>query len=107
MCCESDNYDNSESDIVPVFNCAVNKPILNIEDFSTLRRLLRVTSFVFRFINNARNSNRRSGPITSSETSKPLIYFIKMAQESSFSSEINNIKLNKSVNKNSKLCNFN
>ncbi|GFR10971.1 integrase catalytic domain-containing protein [Trichonephila clavata] len=108
MCCESDNYDNSESDIVPVFNCALNKPILNIEDFSTLRRLLRVTSFVFRFIYNARNSNnRRSGPITSSETSKALIYFIKMSQENSFSSEINNIKLNKSVNKNSKLCNFN
>ncbi|GFR30583.1 DUF5641 domain-containing protein [Trichonephila clavata] len=108
MCCESDNYDNSESGIVPVFNCAVNKPILNIEDFSTLRRLLRVTSFVFRFIYNARNSNnRRSGPITSSETSKALIYFIKMSQENSFSSEINNIKLNKSVNKNSKLCNFN
>ncbi|GFQ66634.1 uncharacterized protein TNCT_186921 [Trichonephila clavata] len=107
MCCESDNYDNSESDIVPVFNCAVNKPILNIEDFSTLRRLLRVTSFVFRFIYNARNSNRRSGPITSSETSKALIYFIKMSQENSFSSEIYNIKLNKSVNKNSKLCNFN
>ncbi|GFR16233.1 DUF5641 domain-containing protein [Trichonephila clavata] len=95
MCCESDNYDNSESDIVPVFNCAVNKPILNNEDFSTLRRLLRVTSFVFRFIYNARNSNRRSGPITSSETSKALIYFIKMSQENSFSSEINNIKLNK------------
>ncbi|GFR21716.1 DUF5641 domain-containing protein [Trichonephila clavata] len=107
MCCESDNYDNSESDIVPVFNCAVKKPILNIEDFSTLRRLLRVTSFVFRFIYNARNSNRRSGPITSSETSKALIYFTKMSQENSFSSEIYNIKLNKSVNKNSKLCNFN
>ncbi|GFR11977.1 uncharacterized protein TNCT_461911 [Trichonephila clavata] len=107
MCCESDNYDNSESDIVPVFNCAVNKPILNIEDFSTLRRLLRVTSFVFRFIYNARNSNRRSGPITSSETSKALIYFIKMSQKISFNSEIYNIKLNKSVNKNSKLCNFN
>ncbi|GFQ65620.1 major facilitator superfamily domain-containing protein 6 [Trichonephila clavata] len=30
-----------------------------------------------------------------------------MSQENSFSSEINNIKLNKSVNKNSKLCNFN
>ncbi|GFR25429.1 integrase catalytic domain-containing protein [Trichonephila clavata] len=44
VCCESDNYDNSESDIVPVF-----------EDFSTLRRLLRVTSLVFRFIYNARN----------------------------------------------------
>ncbi|GFQ73989.1 integrase catalytic domain-containing protein [Trichonephila clavata] len=108
MCCESDNYDNSESDVVPVFNCAVNKPILNIEDFSTLRRLLRVTSLVFRFIYNARNSNnRRSGPITSSEISKALIYFIKMSQENSFSSEINNVKLNKSVNKNSKLCNFN
>ncbi|GFR23291.1 DUF5641 domain-containing protein [Trichonephila clavata] len=108
MCCESYNYDNSESDIVPLFNCAVNKPILNIENFSTLHRLLRVTSLVFRFIYNARNSNnRRSGPITSSETSKALIYFIKMSQENSFSSEINNIKLNKSVNKNSKLCNFN
>ncbi|GFQ97983.1 spermatogenesis-defective protein 39 [Trichonephila clavata] len=94
MCCESDNYDNSESDI-PVFNCAVNKPILNVEDFSTLRRLLQVTSFVFRFIYNTRNSNnRRSGPITSSETSKALIYFIKMSQENSFSSEINNVKLN-------------
>ncbi|GFQ99922.1 integrase catalytic domain-containing protein [Trichonephila clavata] len=100
MCCESN--------IVPVLNCAVNKPILNIENFSTLRRLLRVTSFVFRFIYNARNSNtRRSGPITSSKTSKALIYFIKMSQENSFSSEINNIKLNNSINKNSKLCNFN
>ncbi|GFR33693.1 hypothetical protein TNCT_418191 [Trichonephila clavata] len=37
ICCKSDNYDNSESDIVPVFNCAVSKPILNIENFSTLR----------------------------------------------------------------------
>ncbi|GFQ92867.1 uncharacterized protein TNCT_433951 [Trichonephila clavata] len=108
MCCESDNYDISESDIVPVFNCAVSKPILNIEDFSTLRRLLRVTSLVIRLIYNARNiNNRRSGPITSSETSKALIYFIKMSQKNSFSSEINNIKLKKSVNKNSKLCNFN
>ncbi|GFR20080.1 uncharacterized protein TNCT_203861 [Trichonephila clavata] len=41
MFCESDNYDNSESDIVPVFNCAVNKPILNIEYFSTLRRVCK------------------------------------------------------------------
>ncbi|GFR00322.1 integrase catalytic domain-containing protein [Trichonephila clavata] len=110
ICCDSEESCSMccESDIVPVFNCAVNKSILNIENFSTLRRLLRVTSLVFRFIYNARNSNnRKSGPITSSETSKALIYFIKMSQENSFSSEINKIKLNKSVNKNSKLCNFN
>jgi hypothetical protein len=50
----------------PAFTLGIHR-VMNIERYSTYQKLLRVTSYVIRFINNIRQTNKRQGSLTSSE----------------------------------------
>lgn len=67
------------------------------EDFldrhSSLNKAQRIVGYVLRFIHNCRDrSNRRSGHLVASELKQSLHTIVKIAQISSFSSEIENLK---------------
>ncbi|XP_064617058.1 uncharacterized protein LOC135481057 [Liolophura sinensis] len=65
--------------------CVVQKkePVVDAERFSSWQRLLRVTSYCFRFIHNIRrrSQDRLDGPLHSSEVEEARLYWIKEAQQ--------------------------
>ena len=63
--------------------------VIDIDNFSKLTRLRRVTAYVLRFVNNLRKLSQRSnGPLTAGELSLAQKLWIKSAQLESFPTEI-------------------
>lgn len=56
-----------------------NEPILEIERYSSYGRLVRVTAWVFRFIDNTRRENHK-GPLTGKEVTNAEKYWIRQTQ---------------------------
>ncbi|GFY13552.1 uncharacterized protein TNCV_4959221 [Trichonephila clavipes] len=65
--------------------------------------ILRVLSFIFRFVENLKGINKVAGPLTTKEIEKAETYLVKKVQEQEFSSDINHLKNKGSVLPNSKL----
>ena len=67
--------------------------IIKITDYSSLNRLLAVTAYVYRCINNlCRLQSRQSGPLTAKELSSARMRWIQTCQEQSYPREIASIK---------------
>ena len=67
--------------------------IIQVSDYSTLSRLLRVTSYLLRFINNTRYSiSRKTGPLSTVEISTSRSLWIYSCQHTSFPEEIHNLQ---------------
>lgn len=56
-----------------------SKPIMDVENYSSYGRLLQVTAWVFRFVNNA-NKEYRKGPLTGKEVTIAETYWIRQTQ---------------------------
>ncbi len=64
-------------------------PVLPIlEKYSSFTHLTRVTAWVFRFVNNCRNSARKLGHISVDEISHAERYWISVAQQYAFAEEL-------------------
>ncbi|GFW36285.1 integrase catalytic domain-containing protein [Trichonephila clavipes] len=88
-------------------NC-VNEPIENfqsglnihVNDFlngllnlsNNYITILRVLSFIFRFVENLKGINKVAGPLTTKEFEKAETFLVKKVQEQEFSSDINHLK---------------
>ncbi|GBO21987.1 hypothetical protein AVEN_8472-1, partial [Araneus ventricosus] len=83
------------------------EPVLDIQKFSNLHKLLRVTAYVFRFVKNSRSEEKTVGHLSTDELSSAMDYWIKLSQFQCFSNEINCIKCNKCIDKSSKLYGLN
>lgn len=67
--------------------------IIQVTDYSSLNRLLAVTAYVHRFINNlCRSQPRQSGPLTAKELGSAKMRWVKNCQEQSYPREIASIK---------------
>ena len=73
----------------PVCAAAVHEPVLNCENFSKWRNLLRATAYVLRFCHNLRikvkqpdDQEVESGPLTPAEIESAEEYWLKEAQSS-------------------------
>ena len=74
--------------IVVACAAAVTEPVVNRQDFSTWRRLLRVTAYVIRFCRNIRTKSNRDkehnqvyvGPLNAEEIERAEEYWTKKAQ---------------------------
>ncbi|XP_071579548.1 uncharacterized protein [Temnothorax nylanderi] len=64
--------------------------------YSSLNRLLRVTSWITRFINNCKGSSasKTRGPLQALELSNALKVLVRQAQEEDFRTEINQLRTN-------------
>ena len=68
--------------------------ILQISNYSSLSKLLRVTAYLLRFINNVRNSvTRNAGVLSTQETNNALSMWIYDCQQTCFHQEYKQLKL--------------
>ncbi|XP_035233483.1 uncharacterized protein LOC118205299 [Stegodyphus dumicola] len=80
-------------------NCIVenSEPIIPIENFSDINKVYRITSYVFRFINNVKKPKlRRIGSVKPEEMTIVENFWIKKTQEENFK-EIRKLKMKQSV----------
>jgi hypothetical protein len=76
--------------------------------FSTYRKLVRVISFIRRFLNNCGNKNNKiSGPLSVSEMEEANLTLIKRVQLESFSEDVKRLSNQKEIKKDSKLKDLN
>ncbi|GFW68991.1 integrase catalytic domain-containing protein [Trichonephila clavipes] len=87
--CVNEQIENFQS----VLNIHVNdflNDLLNLSnDYITI---LRVLSFIFRFVENLKGINKVAGPLTTKEFEKAETFLVKKVQEQEFSSDINHLK---------------
>ncbi|GFY67220.1 integrase catalytic domain-containing protein [Trichonephila inaurata madagascariensis] len=89
----TDPYKSEEQ--VFTFACELNTAsVINLSKFSNLQKLLRVTSWVLRFVHNIRNRfNKRSDELTTTEeidgTEK---FWIQLVQRDAFAKEVNSLR---------------
>ncbi|GFW30818.1 integrase catalytic domain-containing protein [Trichonephila clavipes] len=98
--CVNEQIENFQS----VLNIHVNDFLNDLLNLSNnYITILRVLSFIFRFVENLKGINKVAGPLTTKEFVKAETYLIKKVQEKEFSSDINHLKSKGSVLPNSKL----
>lgn len=87
----------------------VVEPCWNLRTrFSSLNRLLRVTAYCYRFINNSRSPGEKvKGFLSTEELKMALQYWIKVTQEIHFNLDIDSLEAKKNLPKDSKLLNLN
>ena len=86
-------------------NLVSTEPVIPLDKFSDLGKLIRVTNLVKRFIHNckSRNSDRLCGPLTETEITQTKEYWIKYSQQSNFHDEIKSLKDGRTIPKDSRL----
>ncbi|GFX35373.1 uncharacterized protein TNCV_101801 [Trichonephila clavipes] len=98
--CVNEQIENFQS----VLNIHVNDFLNDLLNLSNnYITILRVLSFIFRFVENLKGINKVAGPLTTKEFKKAETYLVKKVQKQEFSSDINHLKSKGSVLPNSKL----
>ncbi|GFR33482.1 integrase catalytic domain-containing protein [Trichonephila clavata] len=77
--------------------------IIDPDKYSSLLKLLRVTAYIFRFVNAFRRKDFEKGPLASEELFNTEIFWVKVTQNDFYSSEITCLKSDKPLQKDSKL----
>ncbi|XP_054719061.1 uncharacterized protein LOC129228407 [Uloborus diversus] len=89
-------------------NIESSQPLLNLENYSDLNKVLRITSYVMRFIKNCRATNEmKTGSITANEMTDAERYWIRTVQQSEFEKEYSQLKNKEPISPSSKLYSFN
>ncbi|GFY34929.1 uncharacterized protein TNCV_155021 [Trichonephila clavipes] len=92
--CVNEQIENFQS----VLNIHVNDFLNDLLNLSNnYITILRVLSFIFRFVENLKGINKVAGPLTTKEFQKAETYLVKRIQEQEFSSDINHLKSKGSV----------
>ncbi|GFX85020.1 integrase catalytic domain-containing protein [Trichonephila clavipes] len=87
--CVNEQIENFQS----VLNIHVNDFLNDLLNLSNnYITILRVLSFIFRFVENLKGINKVAGPLTTKEFQKAETYLVKKVQEQEFSSDINHLK---------------
>ncbi|GBL87074.1 hypothetical protein AVEN_218769-1 [Araneus ventricosus] len=74
------------------------QPLLNLENYSDLDKVLRITSYALRFVNNCRpNREKVIGNLTANELINAEKYWVRCVQQTGFETEYEEIKHHKSV----------
>ncbi|GBN76035.1 hypothetical protein AVEN_244034-1 [Araneus ventricosus] len=78
--------------------------LVDINRFSSLKTLLKVTAWVFRFVNNVRNINKSMNLyFTADEIQNAEYFWIKCVQAEFYSAEISDLRSNKQLQNNSEI----
>lgn len=79
------------------------EPVFELERYGKLKRVLRVTAWIKRFIENALTKTKTRGELTADELFEAEKYWIKTTQNQSFSQEIKQLNAAKSLNNDCKI----
>ncbi|GFV65998.1 uncharacterized protein TNCV_1303891 [Trichonephila clavipes] len=92
--CVNEQIENFQS----VLNIHVNDFLNDLLNLSNnYITILRVLSFIFRFMENLKGINKVAGPLTTKEFEKAETFLVQKVQEQEFSSDINHLKSQGSV----------
>ncbi|XP_055928642.1 uncharacterized protein LOC129959774 [Argiope bruennichi] len=80
--------------------------LIDISRFSSYTKLLRITAWIYRFLNNCKSRQHFTSELTTDELNKARNYWISVVQKQSFSVEINALEHNRSLPKSSKISRF-
>ncbi|GFV34870.1 integrase_H2C2 domain-containing protein [Trichonephila clavipes] len=108
--CDFSSTDPCESEEqVFIFACELNTAsVINLSKFSSLQKLLRVTSWVLRFVHNICNRlNKRSNELTTEEIDGAEKFWIQLVQRNAFAEEVNCLRASKLLLKTSIILEFN
>lgn len=75
--------------------------------WSPFSKMIRIYSYVFRFIQNSRSKTKSTGSITISEIDFTVLRLCKIIKNERFNSEISSLKSDQSISRNSKILNLN
>ncbi|KFM70593.1 hypothetical protein X975_21762, partial [Stegodyphus mimosarum] len=92
---------------VQTLHIVSTQPIINATNYSSYFKLLRVTSWIFRFIHNCRKQEKLVGELLATELNQARIYWIQTVQKESFPSEYEALLTGKSLPKKSRIKKFN
>jgi len=90
-----DKEQTQEPDTPSVQTTSGIHQIIDIRNYNSLSWLLRVSSYVIRFVKNLKQLNpslRQTGPLQPDETSKALQSWIHHSQQTMFSNELHNLQ---------------
>lgn len=79
------------------------QPLFELSRYSRLNKVLRITAWILRFIQNARKNYIYKGELRTEEICKAEEYWIRVTQHNSFSQEISNLSSDMPVNRHSKI----
>ncbi|GFY17249.1 RNA-directed DNA polymerase from mobile element jockey [Trichonephila clavipes] len=108
--CDFSSTDPCESEKqVFMFACEFNTAsIIHLSKFSSLQKLLRVSSWVLRFVHNIRNRfNKRSDDLSTEEINGAEKFWIQLVQRDAFAEEVNCLRACKLLLKTSVILEFN
>ncbi|GFT05461.1 integrase catalytic domain-containing protein [Trichonephila clavipes] len=77
--------------------------VIDPDKYSSLLKPLRITAYIFRFVNALRRKDIVKGPLEAEELSNAEIFLVKVTQPDFYTSEITCLKNNKTLQKDSKL----
>jgi hypothetical protein len=100
-------YRKTSNDVLQFECTVVPEKLLTISNYSNLKKLYRVTAWVKRFIEKIRKIVNTKGPLTAEEIEEAENYWLQVEQRENYSEEIESLKNEERVNKNSSLYNFN
>ncbi|XP_064466693.1 uncharacterized protein LOC135377887 [Ornithodoros turicata] len=80
-----------------------SNPVRDLERFSNVNHLHRITAWILRFIKNSRAIGRFNGPLSASEIQQAERYWVKQQQESAFADEISALGANRALQRISKV----
>ncbi|XP_061141400.1 ninein-like protein isoform X3 [Syngnathus typhle] len=89
--------------VVQLTSAEQTETLLNLEKYSRLKTVLRITAWLKRFVTNLRSSQKVQGALTAEELIAAETHWVKITQERCFSSEISQLRLKQNVKGESKL----
>lgn len=91
-------------------NCVIGQEntLFQIEKFGRLSRIIRITSWILRFVNNTRkHTSKITGPLSTNEIISAEKYWIRKTQEKYFPKEQKALLMKKLIPRKSKISNLN
>lgn len=104
------NEQRNKQKKITTFACEVQSeliPLIQLNSYSNLKRLYRVTSWVFRFINNIKSNNKNFDELSAQEIEDAENFWIKTVQKEVFSDELSCLKQGKAISKSSSILELN
>lgn len=101
----NENYDVMEyvvQNTMTDTDCTVS-PLFDLNRYSRLNRVLRITAWIQRFVHNARTHEKRNGQLCTKEIQQAEQYWIKRTQRDSFPKEMDSLLKNTDMDRQSKI----
>ncbi|GFW33602.1 integrase catalytic domain-containing protein [Trichonephila clavipes] len=85
----------SDINLTSILDSNFENDLLNITN--NYMKLIRIFSYIFRFLHNVKNTSRHSGPLTNEELQKAKLHLIKRIQVTVFNKEIEILRIGETI----------